>query len=266
MGQIMPKDGPNIAYERSGSGPSLLLVHGTGADHAYWDSIVRELGRHFTAYVVDRRGRGRSGDSGPYSIRREFEDLAALIDHLPGPVSVFAHSYGALCALEAAKLTTSILRMVLYEPPVYSMVEISYPFDILRRYDEHLRAGDPEKALLLLYEAGHVSTDELGAVRAHPSWAARLSAARTVPREVLSVRNYVFEPERFAGLRVPALLLLGEESLPVYREATEAVHAALPNSRVVVLPGQAHEAVITAPGMVLKMVIRFLANEPPSDR
>lgn len=261
MGQIISKDGTNIAYERSGSGPSLLLVHGTGADHAYWDSIVPELGRHFTAYVVDRRGRGRSGDSGPYSIRREFEDLAALIDHLPGPVSVFAHSYGALCALEAAKLTTSILRMVLYEPPVYSTVEISYPFDILRRYDEHLRAGDPEKALLLLYEAGHMSTDELSALRAHPSWWARLSAARTIPREVISVRSYAFGPERFSRLRVPTLLLLGGESIPFYKEAVEVLHRALPCSRISILPGQGHEAIITAPDLVLQEVIRYLADD-----
>jgi len=103
-------------------------------------------------------------------------------------------------------------------------------------------------------------SDELDALRAHSSWGARLSAAPTIPREVISARQYALEPERFAGLRVPALLLVGEESLPFYKEAAEALRTALPRSRISVLPGEGHDAAITAPALVLKEVIRFLAD------
>lgn len=261
MERFTSGDGTVIAWERSGSGTPLLLVHGTGVDHTYWDSMVPELGQRFTVHAMDRRGRGRSSDSDRYSMRREFEDVAALIDHISGPADVVAHSYGALCTLEAALLTTRIRRMVLYEPPIHTTVEVSYPEGVLDRYNRYLSAGEPEKALLMVYEAGQMSADELDALRAHPSWRARLSAAPTIPREVICVRKYTFETERFAGLQVPTLLLIGEETLPFYKEAAETLRKALPCGRMSVLPGEGHEAAITAPALVLTEVLRFLADD-----
>ena len=85
----------------------------------------------------------------------------------------------------------------------------------------------------------------------------RVLAAPTIPREVISVRNYSFDPSRFRNLQIPVLLLLGSESHPVYKAATETLHAALPHSRPVVLPRQHHDAVVTAPHLVLREIIRF---------
>ena len=96
METIRSKDGTRIAYERSGAGPALVLVHGTTADHTRWAPVLPMLERIFTVYAVDRRGRGQSGDAADYSIEREYEDIAAVVSSIPGPVNLLGHSYGAL--------------------------------------------------------------------------------------------------------------------------------------------------------------------------
>jgi pimeloyl-ACP methyl ester carboxylesterase len=257
MKHVTAKDGTHIAYERSGTGPPLVLIHGTGIDHTYWTPLVPELEQHFTVYTVDRRGRGQSGDTQPYAIQHEFDDVAAVVDSIPGTVGLLGHSYGALCSLEAALLTTHIHKLALYEPPVYTTVEVSYPPDILDRFNALLEAGNAEEALLMVYEVGQTPTNELDLLRSLPSWQARVLAAHTIPREVMGVKNYSFDPGRFRDLKTPILFLLGSESPPVYKAATEALHVSLPHSRIALLPNQQHEAVVTAPELFLRAVIGF---------
>ncbi len=257
MEHIVSKDGTRIAYERRGAGPPLVLVHGTGIDHTYWDLIAPGLERHFTVYSLDRRGRGQSGDAALYAIQREFEDVSALVESIPTTVFLLGHSYGALCSLEATLLTTHIGKMILNEPAMYTTVEVSYPADAPDKFLAYLRAGEAEKALLVLYEAVKKSPVEVNLLRSLPSWQARILAVPTIPREVLSVRNYSFDPSRFRNMETPTLLLLGGESSPAYKAAVEALHSSLPNSRLVVLPGQRHDAAITAPELYLFEVTRF---------
>ena len=99
-------------------GPALVLVHGSTVDHTAWDAVLPGLEPYFTVYTMDRRGRGRSGDARTYAMEREFEDVAAVVDNIGGPVPVVGHSYGSNCALEAAQLTVNISKLVLYEPLV----------------------------------------------------------------------------------------------------------------------------------------------------
>lgn len=82
MKHLVSKDGTRIAYEQSGAGLPLLLIHGTGIDHTYWDPIAPTLEQYFTVFTMDRRGRGRSGDTEPYAIQREFEDVSFLVDYI----------------------------------------------------------------------------------------------------------------------------------------------------------------------------------------
>jgi len=91
-----------------------------------------------------------------------------------------------------------------------------------------------------------------------PNWPARVAAAHTISREMRAGEKYVFQPARFAGLRIPALLLLGGDSPPKFKRAIESVHAALPQSRVAVMPGQQHAAINTAPDLFLREVLGFL--------
>ena len=124
METITSTDGTMIAYQRSGTGPPLVLVHGTTADHTRWTPVLPAFEQHFTVYGLDRRGRGGSGDAGQYAIEREFEDTVAVVNSIEEPIFLLGHSYGALCSLEAASRTAHLRKLILYEPPIPTGIEI----------------------------------------------------------------------------------------------------------------------------------------------
>jgi len=258
---VVSRDGTPIAYFRSGSGPSLLLVHGTGADHARWAPILPELERRFTVHAVDRRGRGKSGDAKTYAVETEFEDLARVIDDIGGEVFLLGHSYGAVCALEAALRTSRIAKLVLYEPlePVGAPF---YPPEVVAELERLLAHGDRGAVVEAFFRnVVRMPENELRTLKSLPNWPARVAAAHTIPREIQLDRNYHFEPTRFATIGVPTLLLLGGNSPAFVREATEAVHKALGKSEIRVLPGQQHAAMNTAPAMFNERVVGFLLRK-----
>lgn len=257
MDHVISTDGTRIAYEVHGAGPPLVLVHGTAIDHTQWSHLTAELGRYFTVYGVDRRGRGESGDAEPYAIEREFDDLRALIEAVPGPVGLLGHSYGALCSLESALLTSNIRKLALYEPPIRTNVKLTYPAGLVDTFSTLVAAGQAESALLMAYAASETPEATLEILRSRPSWQSRVAAAHTVLREFKASENYHFDPHRFLDLTMPVLLLVGSDSLWVYSSPIEMLNRSLPHSRVAVLPGQQHEAIDTAPELFLQEVIRF---------
>jgi pimeloyl-ACP methyl ester carboxylesterase len=261
METISSKDGTMIAYQRSGTGPPLLLVHGTTADHTRWAPILPALEQSFTVYALDRRGRGGSGDAEPYVIEREFEDIIALVNAIDEPVFLLGHSYGALCSLEAARHTTHLKKLVLYEPPIPMGIEI-YPREVVNRIQALIDAGDREGAVItFMQDIAHVPPHEMEILRSAPNWPARIAAAHTILREMRGSNEYAFEPAHFSSLTTPTLLLLGGDSPAFFKAAIEAVHAALPDSRVVVMPGQQHTAMNTAPELFTRAVVQFLTQE-----
>src|SRR5574341_1988277 len=131
METILSKDSTTIAYQRSGAGAPLVLVHGTGGAYARWAPILPALAKQFTVYAVDRRGRGESGESQHYAIEREFEDVAAVVDSIGDGVNLLGHSFGAVCSLEAALLTPHLRKLVLYEPPLPIPGVPIYPPEVL---------------------------------------------------------------------------------------------------------------------------------------
>jgi pimeloyl-ACP methyl ester carboxylesterase len=211
-------------------------VHGTTADHTRWGYILPHLEQRFTVYAVDRRGRGQSGDSAVYSLEREYEDIAAIVDSIRGTVNLLGHSYGALICLEAALRVTNISKLILYEPSV-SVGRTIYPPGVRARIQALLDSGDREGVLLVFFrEIVGVPEDQLEALRNETAWAGRLAAAHTILREFAD-EDYILDPRRFENLNVPTMLLQGGESPDLVKTATEMVHAALPNSRIAVMPG-----------------------------
>ena len=155
--------------------------------------------------------------------------------------------------------------MILYEPPFGVGTDRVSP-DLADRLDAILATGDRASVLVtFLREGPRYGPEEIAAQRERPDWPDRLAFAHTLPRELRAVRRYVFDPARVAGLRVPTLLLLGSESPPFFRQAIEALHAALPASEVVVLPGQHHNAMETAPALFAEAVHRFLRDRFDGD-
>lgn len=258
IGHVTSPDGTRIGYERDGSGPPLVLVHGTSADRTRWEPVLAGLQARFTVYAVDRRGRGLSGDNAPYALEREFEDIVAVVDAINEPVALLGHSFGALCALEAAVRTRRVGRLILYEPG-FKTEPPPYEPGQRERLEALLAAGDRESALVAFFrEIVAVSEEQLDMLRTAPSWPGRLAAVHTIPREFAD-GDYIFEPRRFERLAIPVLLLAGSESPRSLQAATTAVHAALPTSRLTAMGGQAHIAMTTAPELFTHLVLEFLA-------
>ena len=259
---VASRDGTAIAVWRSGDGPPLVLVHGATADHSRWAPVLPALRERFSVLAIDRRGRGRSGDAPAYAIEREFEDVAAVVEWAGEPVSVLGHSYGGVCALEAARLTDRIARLVLYEAP---MGFVQTPSHVVRRLRALLAAGERDQLLaLFMREVAGLPPEQVELLRSLPAWQARLAAAHTIPREELANRQYRFSPDRFRGLHVKTLLLQGGDSPDAFRAAGDALHAALRDCRVAVMPGQRHAAMDTGTDLFLAEVLSFL--EPAAHR
>ena len=254
-------DGTPIAFERTGSGPPLVLVHGTTADHTRWEPVRPAFDERFTVYAIDRRGRGESGDAAEYALEREAEDVAAVVDSIDEPVTLFAHSYGALCSLEAALRTDNLWRLVLYEPPLPVSDHDPDTEGVLDEMTTLVDDGESEQALVLFFrDIAQVPTTELTALQSAPNWPARVDAAYTAIREERARKGYEFDATRFARVTTPTLLLSGSESALFLRDATDVLNDALPNSRTVVLDGQAHAAMNTAPELVIDEVLSFVSE------
>jgi pimeloyl-ACP methyl ester carboxylesterase len=258
---VRSRDGTDIACYRSGAGSPLVLVHGTTADHTRWAPVLPALSQRFTVYAVDRRGRGGSGDTGPYALEREFEDLVAVIDSRGQSVNVLGHSYGGMIALEAATRTTNIRRLIVYEGaafPEEGLVDI-YPPGSIERIEGLLNAGDRDGAVTaMMGEIAGLSPDQVEFLKTLPAWRARVEAADTIPRELRADRDYRPDRERLSRLRTPTLFLLGGDSPSFYRTTTESLADALPDARIAVMPGQQHAAMDTGPDVFLTELFRFL--------
>jgi len=242
-----------------------VLVHGAVASHARWAPILPTLRQHFSVYAVDRRGRGESGDADAHAIEREFEDIAAVVDSIGEQVNqqvnLLGHSSGAIFSLEAALLSQNIHKLVLYEPPLPLAGFQLYPEGIVERLQALLDAGDREGVVVTFYrEVAGITSRELALSQSQPAWSARVAAAHTITREIRAHKRYRFEPERFKDMSTSTLLLLGGESHLFMKASVEAVNAALPNSRIAVMPGQQHIAMSTAPELFLREVIGFLVE------
>jgi pimeloyl-ACP methyl ester carboxylesterase len=262
---VTSADGTRLGVWQSGSGPPLVAVHGTTADHSRWARVASLLEANFSLYTMDRRGRGRSGDTPAYSIQREAEDVAAVVRSAGERVTLLGHSYGALCCLEAALQLPSLYRLILYEPPLPiggGIVKRETRDELLRLLDE----GDREGALFCFFrEVVGVPESELVLLKNHPVWPARIAAAHTIPREAHAEESYGLDLSRLAELSVPTLLMLGGDSPEYFREAAARLHAALPDSRIHVMPGQQHIAMDTAPDEFAAAIFAFAAAAAHED-
>jgi pimeloyl-ACP methyl ester carboxylesterase len=257
MYKVKSSDGTAIAVYRSGQGAPLVLIHGSSSGFRRWASVLPMLEEQFTVYRMERRGRGESGDTEDYTINKEIEDITAVLQSISGRVNVLAHSYGAICTLEAVTGIDHLNRLILYEPPIPTGTAL-HPPGVIRRIQHHIDAGELEEAYCIFArEALQRPEEELERLRRLPAWSVYLSMLPTLPREMTEVDRYRFDPERFRQLHVPVLLMLGGDSPPLFAAALDRVTAALPDSRTLILPGQEHIAMDTAPRLFAGEVVSF---------
>lgn len=262
---VISADGTRIGFEVRGVGPGLILLHGGTADRTRWAQVAPILAERFTLYLVDRRGRGLSGD-GPeaaYTIEREAEDLLAVAEAAAGAnglVHLLGHSYGALITLETLPRGGPFDRVVLYEPPFRTNGLAVFPSGVLDTMAERLAADDRDGVLAAFFR-GAIGLDEaaVDAQRRTPMWPARLAAAHTIVREGRVADTYRPRPE-LSRLTVPVRFLLGTDSPEYVRAATRAAHRTVPGSDILDLPGQAHMAMDTIPEKFAGVVTDFLLS------
>jgi pimeloyl-ACP methyl ester carboxylesterase len=264
---VRSADGTSIAVFSAGSGPPLLLVHGAAADHTTFRVLGPLLVPMFTTHAIDRRGRGASGDTAPYAIEREFEDVAAVAATVArdagGPVDILGHSYGGRCALGAALLSPDIGRVISYEgaptPPGERYGDAALAAELAALAE----AGQNETLLeRFLARVVGLTVDELDRYRADPVWPRRVAAAPTIARELAVESSDEAGLERLGGVRQPVLQVLGGDSRREFAIATAALDDRLVDGTIVVIPGAKHAAHHTHPGAVVEVVTSFLG--PPA--
>jgi pimeloyl-ACP methyl ester carboxylesterase len=255
-------DGTRIAVFSSGAGRPLLLVHGAAADHTTFRTVGPLFAARFGVHAIDRRGRGASGDGATYDIEREFDDLAAVVERLAaesgGAVDAIGHSFGGRVALGAALRATHLGRLVVYEgaPPA----DEPYQAPGLRRRLERVLAEDGPAALFetFLAEVIGMTPADIAAYRANPVWPDRVAAAPTILRELDAESSPAAGLDALAAVKVPVLQILGADSRPAFRRATQALDERLADGRVVVIDGAKHAAHHTHAARFVAEVEAFL--------
>jgi pimeloyl-ACP methyl ester carboxylesterase len=257
---VRSPDGTPIGILTAGSGPPLLLVHGGLSGRSRFAPLWEQLVPSFQVTAMDRRGRGSSGDGAAYDVRREYEDVRAVAEHLARAtgrsVDAFAHSIGGVLVLGAAGSGAPLRRLALYEPPGPSTASREW-LDRIRGYVE---AGQPGRAVVsFLTEIGGVSGEQVEELRRAGAGGDDVLgiASRTLVREgeVLAALDLRDLARRVAQ---PVLLLRGTASPPWAADVVGLLADQLPSVEVVPLPGEGHEGVDSAAAAVAGRLRAFL--------
>jgi hypothetical protein len=265
---VTSKDGTSIAYDRQGSGPAVILVGGGLDDGAENAPLATELAGEFTVYNYARRGRGGSGDTLPYAVDRELEDLEALLAEAGGPAHLFGASSGGALVLEAAAAGLAVDRLAVYDVP-YIVAE-----DGRRRWREYvqrlgvvLAEGRRGAALELFMRLAGSSEEDIAGARSSPFWPGLEAIAHTLAYDAACVGDGPPPTDRLATIGRPTLVTTGGASpdsqagmggLPAdfFDRAADAIAASVPRAERQVLGGQGH---VADPKALASVLGRFFA-------
>lgn len=237
-----------------------MLVHGTTASKDMWAFVVPELEADHAVHVYDRRGRGESdlGTAG-YGLDAEIDDLRSILEACDGPPHLVAHSFGAVCALEAAATGSAIASLTIYEPPVRLATEAAAVADARA----HLTAGHADRALEVFLPLAGSPSEEVQFLQSMPEvWGGFVAVAEaTLDRELQAMLEFTWEPDRYDTIDAPTLILAGELTDAAVYPTPAELQAALPHARTHVFPGQRHVAMSADPGAFTAAVRAFLTDQ-----
>jgi pimeloyl-ACP methyl ester carboxylesterase len=256
-GALRAPSGVRLSYDSFGTGPPLVLVHGSFSDHrANWEFVAPSLAQDFTIYAIARRGRSGSDATQGHGVVDEAHDVAAMIDSIGDPVFLIGHSYGAQVALAAAaERPDQVRKLILYEPPWPDTADAlgSQLESLAEAKDWDRFAGTFFRHVLSVPES------ELQSLRVSGLWPPIVADAKPTLGDLRAMTGYDFKPERFHSLSMPVMLQIGTES-PASAFATDALAEVLSDVRIDPLPGQGHDGMITGPEQYVASVRRFLLS------
>jgi pimeloyl-ACP methyl ester carboxylesterase len=255
MSKVRSKDGTAIAFDRSGQGPAVILVDGAFCSRAFgpMGALAPLLAERLTVFKYDRRGRNESGDTAPYAVEREIEDIDALIAEAGGTAYVYGISSGAGLALEAAARGVAINRLALYEPPYVARDSnpalTKDPVRDLKKLVAEGRRGDAVEYFMT--KVVGLPLEHAAGMRQSPAWPALEGVAPTLVYDVSIMGDYKVPTKRFASIKVPTIVIGGGASPAELQNAVRDVANAVPNAQRRMLEGQTHEVSAEAIAPVL---------------
>ncbi|MGW0786675.1 alpha/beta fold hydrolase [Streptomyces sp. NPDC002911] len=259
MDKTLSRDGTSIAYRRHGDGPPVILVGGalsTAADEAPLAALLAPL---FTVVTYDRRGRGASGDGGPYTPRREIEDLAAVAAATGGSVSLFGMLSGGALALEAAAAGLPVDLLAVYEPPYSPGADgLLHKSRCTARLHRLLANGDRGGAVELYLSRTGVPQETITRMRRAPLWAGLEAVAHTLAYDDALLGDGSVPSGRLGSVTARTLVVTGGSSTAQAHETTFALAAAIPRARHRTLTGQTREL---APHSIAPVLADFFARD-----
>jgi pimeloyl-ACP methyl ester carboxylesterase len=262
MAHVTSKDGTKIAFEKTGSGPAVIIVSG-GLTHRNihrdkYTSLTEKLSKHFTTYIYDRRGRGGSTDVQPYAVAREIEDIEALIYDAGGRAYLYGVSGGAALSLQAAaKLgPAKVPKLALYELPYGQEKQ---EFDAQKqRVNELVRTGAPGEAAAFFFSAIGTPPEALEAMKSSPEWEAIKKIDFTLVYDYEVLGDGAVPHDIITAIAVPTLVMDGEKGVPFIHATVDQIAKLIPGAQRRTLKGQTHqaEAEVLAP-----VLIEFFTGE-----
>jgi pimeloyl-ACP methyl ester carboxylesterase len=247
MNIVSSADGTKIAYDRQGTGPALILVDGAMCTRSSGPKpeLASAASAHFTVYSYDRRGRGDSGDTLPYAVDREVEDIAALVDDAGGTAYLFGHSSGACLALAAAvRLGGQVTGLAMYDAPYNDDPAARRAWqEYIRQLTGALAAGRRGDAVALFMRYVGMPDAQIDRMRQTPFWPAAEAIAPTLAYDHAGVigTDCSVPTALAARASVPALVMAGGAGLPFMNDSAVALSRAMPHGRHRTLEGQTHD-------------------------
>jgi len=263
MNTLTSRDGTPLAFDKVGTGPALILVDGALGHRAdpNQQQLVNLLSVHFTVFNYDRRGRGDSGDTQPYAVEREIEDIDALVTAADGTAYLYGMSSGAILALRAAnKLGSKITRLALYEPPfILDNSRPPLPTDYVEQLNAAIAAGDRSKAVeIFMTQAILIPAGYLDSMKADPMWAGMEQVAHTIAYDGMVSREFMagqpWASGTWDGVTAKIRVITGENSESFFHTAAQTLADDLANAESTVLAGQDHNVSMDA---LAPMLIEF---------
>jgi pimeloyl-ACP methyl ester carboxylesterase len=258
-GTVVSKDGTRIAYEISGNGPTVVVVAGALGykDFPFMRSFGAEFAKDFRVVAYDRRGRGGSSDTQPYSVEKEIDDLEAVCREAGASPIVVGISSGAALALEAAARGVPMGQLVAFEAP-YMVGEYRKPSHA--RYESDVRGfiarEDRDGALKLFMRTVGLPSFVVAIMRLMPFWKKLRPVAHTLPYDAAIMNGFELPSNRLGTIRVPTVVVGGGKSPAALKAAVRAVGDAVPGAQVVEVPKQSH----AVKGAALSPVVQRLAR------